>query len=190
MRVYRFGKKTTRTSSSTKRPGVKIISTNSSRPYYYARITGKNYRRLPPYITTDKNGKQTRHVLYTRKYYPAGKGHSGKVKTKHHYKSIGNGLYIQIGGQGFFGRKRSSFGKKRSVLTLSRRFYGVISGAKGMSVTFKTLDGKKVSRKLKKVKKNMYTFKVKNRLGGSIFKITGKIKKGKQVIVVLYRKIK
>jgi len=181
--------KPTSKKTSTAIRGVKIIPTNSSRPYHYARLTGKNYR---PYITTDKSGKQTRHVTYTRKYYPAGKAPSGKVKTKHHYKSIGNGLYIQIGGVGFFGRKKVAFGKKKAAakLGLSRSFSGVLSGTKGMSVTFTTGSGKKVTKKLKKVKKNMHTFKIKARRGGSIFKVTGALKKGKKVRIVLYRKLR
>jgi len=95
-------------------------------------------------------------------------------------------------GSPFAAYKKAAFGKKKTVRAriLSNKFPGVLSGTRGMSVTFTNSAGKKVSKKLKKLKKNMYTFKIKNRRGGSIFKVSGPLKKGKKVTVILLRKLR
>jgi hypothetical protein len=102
-------------------------------------------------------------------------------------------------GSPFVTYNKPGFGKKRrfsrKVMRKSRNgvpgnLSGVLTGPKGGSITFTGTNGKKMTRKLKKGKKNVYTFKVKRRMGGSIFKVRGPLKKGKKVKIVLLKKLK
>ena len=115
----------------------------------------------------------------------------GVLPPNHMYMGQPDGSMVALGSP-FSAYKKPAFGKKKTsgARVLSNKFPGVLSGARGMSVTFMSGAGKNVTRKLKKEKKNMYTFKIKTRRGGSIFKVTGPLKKGKKVTVTLLRKLR
>ena len=87
-------------------------------------------------------------------------------------------------GSPFVTYNKPAFGKKRRSRKVPARFSAVLSGKRGMSVTFKGTNGKKMTKKLKKVKKNVYTFKIKK----GVFKVMGPLKKGKKVKVIVFRK--
>lgn len=171
--------------------GLKIIPSNSSRPYHYARLTG--YAALA-YFKYDKNGRRLlTPTRYIKKYYPPKKAPSGKAKTSYTYRSMGDGTYIRIDKNGVpstaFGKKKKKpVSRKKPAGPLGKSFR-VTFTAKG--VTFTDSTGKKVNKKLKKLtKKNSYSFIVKRRIGGAVYRVKGPIKKGKTGKATLYRKLR
>jgi len=106
-----------------------------------------------------------------------------------------DGSFVPLG-YPFVEYKNQSFGKKRRSRKASRngvpnKISGVLTGAKGRSITFTNTSDEKMTRKLKKLsKKNTYTFKVNGLPGGRIFIVKGPLKKGMKVKAVLVRKLK
>lgn len=86
-----------------------------------------------------------------------------------------------------FGKKRK--GKKTGKVGPLGKSFPVTFTAKG--VTFTDSNGKKVNKPLKKMKvKSGYSFTVKRRLGGSVYRVKGPIKKGKTGKATFWRKLK
>jgi len=105
--------------------------------------------------------------------------------------SAGGGL-LQVGSP-FSGYKNAvSFGKKRKMpkkkLNVPDKFVATLTGKKGMAVMFMDRNGRKITKKITKIKgkKNTYRFTIKKR----IFKITGSLKKGKKVKVSVWKRIR
>jgi len=197
-----FGKKKTTSGSGRPKYTSKLVKLaprpkkrpNANRAYHYARITGAAARQ---YIKYNPGG----HAIpsptrFVKKYYSAKKAPSGKAKMNYTYRSMGDGTYIRIDKSGIpstaFGKKKKPSKKKPSKARKTGRLgksFKVTFTASG--VTFYDSNGKKVTKKLKKLKgKSLYSFTIRRKRGGAVYMVRGAIKRGKAGKATFHHKLR